>query len=303
MEITFLGTSGGFPTAKRSLPAVAVRRKGELLLFDCGEGTQRQMVLSKIGFRSKMKIFITHMHGDHVMGIPGILQTMSLFDRKSPLKIYGPEGIYDFISCIKRTVNFGLTFPVEVYEVGEGLVCDEGEYTIQAIWVEHSVPCLAYALVEKDRPGRFYPERTVSLGVPEGPLWSKLQRGLDIELPDGRIVRAEEVVGPSRRGRKVVYVADTKPCGAVLKLAEGADLLIYEATLDDSLAEKASENYHSTPSQGAEIARKAGVRRLILTHISGRYLHVDDLLEQARRIFPTVEVAEDLMEIKVPYID
>lgn len=203
-----------------------------------------------MGFRPEMKILITHLHGDHILGIPGILQTMSLFDRENPLNIYGPEGIYSFIECIKRTVKFGLTFPVKVHEVGEGLVYSEEEYTIHATWVQHSVPCLAYALVENDRPGRFYPERAISLGVPEGPLWSRLQRGLDVRLPDGRLVSTVEVVDPPRRGRKVVYAVDTKPCDAVLKLAEGADLLIYEATLEDGLVEKANENYHSTPRQG-----------------------------------------------------
>lgn len=301
LEVTFLGTAGSFPTADRSLSAVAVRRRGELILLDCGEGTQQRISRAKIGFRPRMKILVTHLHGDHILGIPGILQTMSLFDRESPLKVYGPEGIGDFIKCIRQTVRFGLTFPVEVHEVGEGVVCREEEYTIRAAWVEHSVPCLAYALVESDRPGRFYPEKAISLGVPEGPLWSSLQRGMDVTLPNGRVVRSGEVVGSPRRGRKLVYAVDTRPCEAVLRLAEGADLLIYEATLDDSLVEKAGETYHSTPSQGAEIAREAGARRLVLTHISGRYGSVDGFLGRAREIFPATQVAEDLMVVKVPY--
>ena len=296
-----MGTAGSFPTANRSLSAVAVRRKGELILLDCGEGTQQRINRAKIGFRPKMKILVTHLHGDHILGIPGILQTMSLFDRKSSLKIYGPEGIGDFIKCIKQTVRFELTFPVEVHEVSEGIICREEEYTIHAAWMEHSVPCLAYALVESDRSGRFYPEKATSLGVPEGFLWSSLQSGSDVTLPDGRVVRAGEVVGPSRRGRKLVYAVDTRPCDAVLRLAEGADLLIYEATLDDSLAEKAVENYHSTPSQGAEIAKEAGVRMLMLTHISGRYDSMDGFLGKAREIFLSTQIAEDLMVVKVPY--
>jgi len=301
LEVVFLGTSGIFPTAERGLTATAIRREGELILLDCGEGTQQRMTQAKVGFPPRMKIFVTHLHGDHILGIPGLLQTMSLFDRKTPLKIYGPKGVYDFIKCIKETVRFGLSFPVEVYEVEEGVVCEEGEYTVSAAWVEHSIPCLAYALVEKDRPGRFYPEKAISLGVPEGSLWSRLQRGSSVKLPDGRVVKVEDVVGPPRRGRKIVYAVDTRPCDAVLRLAEGADLLIYEATLDDSLVEKARENYHSTPSQGAEIAKKAGVRRLVLTHISGRYSDRGGFLGKAGEIFPEVRVAEDLMVVEVPY--
>ena len=301
LEVTFLGTAGSFPTADRNLSAVAVRRKGDLILLDCGEGTQQRISKAKIGLRPKMKILVTHLHGDHILGIPGILQTLSLFDRVSPLEIYGPEGIGDFIRCIRQTVRFSLSFSLEVHEVGEGVVCREEEYTINAAWVEHSVPCLAYALVESDRLGRFYPEKAISLGVPKGPLWSRLQRGSDVTLPDGRVVRSGEVVGSSRRGRKLVYAMDTRPCDAVLRLAEGADMLIYEATLDDSLVEKARESYHSTPSQGAEIAREAGVRRLVLTHISGRYGSMDGFLGGARDIFPATQVAEDMMVVKVPY--
>jgi ribonuclease Z len=301
MKVVFLGTSGSFPTAMRGLPAVAIRRKSELFLLDCGEGTQQRMRQAKIGFKSEMKIFITHLHGDHILGVPGILQTLSLFDRKTPLHIYGPRGLSDFIKCIQQTVKFGLTFPLKIHEVGEGIICHGKEYTISATEVEHSIPCLAYALVEKNRAGRFYPEKALSLNVPEGPLWSKLQSGFDVLLPDGRVVKTEEVVDPPRRGRKIVYATDTRPCQAVNILADRADLLIYEATLDDSLFEKANDNYHSTPSQGATIAKRASVGKLILTHISGRYSNVENFLKEAKRVFPKTHIATDLMEITVPY--
>ncbi len=303
LEVTFLGTAGSFPSADRNLSAVAVKRKGELILFDCGEGTQQRISRAKLGFKSRTKIFVSHLHGDHILGIPGILQTLSLFDRQSPLKVYGPTGLGAFIKCILETVRFSLSFSIEVYEVGEGVVCQENEYTVRAAWVEHSVPCLAYALVESSRPGRFYPEKATSLGVSEGPLWSKLQSGVDITLPSGRVVQANEVVGPTRQGRKLVYAVDTRPCEAALELAQGADLLIHEATLDDGLAEKAYESYHSTPSQAADIARRAGAKRLVLTHISGRYNSLDGFLDGARKIFPATQAAEDLMIVKIPYTE
>lgn len=303
MRITFLGTAASFPTATRNLPAIAVSRKGELLLFDCGEGTQRQMILSKIGLGSKLKIFITHMHGDHVLGLPGLLQSMSLFDRRASIRIYGPSGLYDFVKAFKDTVKFSLTFPIEIREVNEGVICREEEYSIKAVWVEHTIPTFAYALTEKKRPGIFYPERVKALGIPEGPLWSKLQREGKITLPNEQIITSSQVMGPPRRGRKVVYSGDTRPCKAILKLAEGADVLIYEATLDDSLSDKAYEMCHSTPSQGAKIAKRTHVKRLILTHVSGRYLDATKLLEQARSVFPVVDVAEDFMAVEVPYAD
>ena len=303
MKITFLGTAASFPTPRRGLPAIAVRRKGELLLFDCGEGTQRQMATSRIGFSSGMKIFITHLHGDHVLGLPGLLQSMSLFERKAPLEVYGPSGLLDFIRAFKATVRFTLTFPIEVKEIDEGLAFMGEEYSVRAVWAEHSVPSLAYALEESERPGIFYPEKAEELGVPEGRLWSKLQRGGEIKLSDGRVVISSQVMGPQRKGRKLVYASDTRPCEAVAKLAKGADILIHEATLDDGLADKAMEMGHSTPAQAAKIAKEACVKRLILSHVSGRYPQAEELLEQARRIFPNVEVAEDFMEVDIPYTE
>jgi len=301
LQLVFLGTVGSIPTPERSLPAVALLRRGELLLFDCGEGTQRQMIRAKVGFHRRTKVFITHMHGDHVLGLPGLLQTMSLQDRESGLEIYGPPGIRAFVEAVRQTVQFTLTFPIEISEVeGAGLVCEEREYTVGAVWADHTIPSLAYAFVEKPRPGRFHPEKALSLGIPEGPLWSKLQRGLVIMLPGGRTVRPEEVLGPPRPGRKIVYTGDTRSSKAVIKLAEGADLMIHEATFDDEMMERAKEDGHSTPSQAAEAAKEASVKRLILTHISARYGTPKPLLEQARKTFPQVEAAEDFMKIDLP---
>jgi ribonuclease Z len=282
------------------LSAVAVRRKSELLLFDCGEGTQRQMIQAGVGFNRKTKIFVTHMHGDHILGLPGLLQTMSLLDRTKKLEIYGPHGIKAFVKAISKTVRFTLTFPVQVVEVESGLVLDEKEYGIYAIQSNHMDPSLAYALVEKPRPGRFNTKKAKKLEVPEGPLWSKLQYGNSVKLTDGRNVEPKMVLGPPRPGRKIVYTGDTGASESIAELAENADLLIHEATFEDELKERAIEDGHSTPSMAAETAKQAGVKLLVLTHISARYKDADLLLEQAKKIFGNTEVAEDFLQLELP---
>jgi len=301
MQVTFLGTSAGIPTINRGLPAVAVRRKGELLLFDCGEGTQRQMLAAKVGFCQKTKIFISHMHGDHVFGLLGLFQTMALLGRKKPLEVYGPRGIRKFIETSVSIARLGNAYPIDVQEVDQGLVCQNKEFKVYAVQGNHMVQSFAYALVEEERPGRFFPERANTLGVPRGILWSKLQHGETVKLTDGRVVSPREVMGSPRVGRKIVYSGDTGPSKAIEKLAMGADLLIHECTFDDEMLEWAVEERHSTASQAAEVAKKAGVRRLILTHVSARYSDPSILVKQAGKMFPDVLVAEDLMEIEVPY--
>ena len=300
LNVIFLGTGGSIPTPKRGLSAIAIQRKTELLLFDCGEGTQRQMIQVGVGFHRKTKIFVTHMHGDHVLGLPGLLQTMSLLDRTKKLEIYGPQGIKAFVEAINQTVRFSLTFPVQVSEIEAGLVCEEKEYEVYATQSDHMDYSLAYALIEKLRPGRFHIEKLKELGVPEGPLWSKLQDGSAIKLPSGRIVKPEMVLGPPRSGRKIVYTGDTRPSENLVKLAENADMLIHEATFDDELIERAMENGHSTPSMAAETAKEAGAKWLILTHISARYKDAGLLLEQARKVFSNTDVAKDFLRLELP---
>jgi len=303
MRIIFLGTAGSIPTPKRSLPAILIQRKGEQIMFDCGEAVQRQMIKARAGFHKKMKVFITHMHGDHVLGLPGLLQTMSLLDRGKKLDIYGPQGIKRFLEDIRETVQFVLTFPVEIHEILEtGTVCEEEEYIVEAVWANHVIPNVAYALVEKPRPGRFYPEKAKVLGVPEGPLWSKLQHGHKVKLSDGRIIKPEDVTGPVRTGRKIVYTGDTRPFRGFVKFAANADLLIHDATLNDELSERAEEDGHSTPAQAAINAKRAKVKRLVLTHISARYEDTNPLLKKARKIFKNTEVAEDFMQIEIPFL-
>jgi len=304
LHVIFLGTAASVPTVARALPSVVVKRKNEVLMFDCGEGVQRQMIKVSIGFHRKMKVFISHMHGDHVLGLPGLLQTMSLLDRQQKLDVYGPVGIKAFVEAIRATVQFVLTFPIEIHEIkDEGMVCEEKEYEVKTAQTDHVIPSLAYALIEKPRPGRFNPKKAETLSIPEGPLWSKLQRGEKVKTPTGRVVKPEQVLGASRPGRKIVYSGDTRPVKSLLRLAEGADLLIHEATFDDELMDKALEDGHSTPSQAAETAKRAKVKRLILTHLSSRYKNAQLLLEQAKKVFSSVNVADDFMEIEVPLLD
>lgn len=304
MRLIFLGTAGSIPTPERSLSAVLLKRQNEQLMLDCGEGVQRQMIKAKVGFHKKTKIFISHMHGDHVLGLPGLLQTMALMDRQKKIEIYGPDGIKKFLGCIKETLQFGLTFPVEIHEIYDaGVICQEKDYIVETAKSNHVVTSLAYAFVEKPRPGKFYPEKARALGVPEGKLWSRLQHGNKIKLSHWRVISPEDVMGPPRQGRKIVYTGDTRPFKGFAELAAGADLVIYDATFDDTLGEKAGLDGHSTPSQAAEETKKAKAKKLVLTHISARYPDARLLLEQAKKLFKNTLVAEDFMELELPFLE
>ncbi len=301
MRIVFLGTSAAVPTLNRGLPAVLLISGNEQFMFDCGEGVQRQMIRAKAGLHKAMKIFITHMHGDHVLGLPGLLQTMALMDRQKPVEVYAPAGIACFLQCMQETLQFQLTFDVKVFEVtNSGVIFDEDRYQVEASRSNHAVESFAYALVEKQRPGRFYPEKAKSLGVPEGTAWGKLQRGSKYVNPrTGKTVRPEDVSGPPRRGRKIVYTGDTRPFDGFAAFAADADVVIHEATFEDGLAERAVADGHSTPSEAAAQAKVANAASLVLTHISARYAETTLLLEQARKIFPNTLVAEDFLELKL----
>jgi ribonuclease Z len=301
IRVVFLGTSGAIPTLKRSLPAVLIQHGNELLMLDCGESVQRQMLRAKVGFHKKMKIFLSHLHGDHVLGLPGLLQTMALLDRKRSVDVYGPECTAAYLTCVQEALHFGLTFDVQIHEVHDaGVVCDEADYAVEAVWANHVMPTLTYAFLEKTRPGKFYPEKATSLNVPKGVLWGKLQRGKSVTLPDGKVVKPEQVTGAARVGRKIVYSGDTRPFKELVKFAANADLLVHEATFDDALAEKAELDGHSTPSQAATQAKKAKVKKLVLTHVSARYADAGLLLEQARKIFPDTVVADDFLVLELP---
>ncbi len=301
MCLTFLGTGAAVPTVERSLPAVLLSRGNEQIMFDCGEGVQRQIMKAKTGLHKPLKILITHMHGDHVLGLPGLLQTMALMDRQRPVDIYGPQGLEQFITCLRETLQFNLTFQVNIHEIANsGIICNEAEYFIEAQHSNHSVNGFCYSFAEKPRPGRFNPDKARALGVPEGVAWGKLQHGQEYILPNGEIVKPSDVAGPLRRGRKVVYTGDTKPFEAFAAFAQDADVVVHEATFDDELSEKAALDGHSTPSQAALQAKTANAKSLILTHISARYADASLLLGQAQKVFPNTKVAEDFLELELP---
>jgi ribonuclease Z len=270
-------------------------------MFDCGENTQRQMMASKTSFHKKTKIFLTHLHGDHVLGLPGVLQTMALMDRKEPVQIYGPLGIKDFLVSCQQTLKFGLTYQVEINEIVKpGVIVEETDYIVEAVKSNHTTESYTYIYEEKPRPGKFYPKKADQLGIPKGELWHKLQNGKTIQLPDGKTVKPEDVTGPMRQGRKIVYTGDTKPFTGFADAAEGADVIIHECTFDDTLKDKAEIDGHSTPSQAAGQAKAAGANLLVLTHISARYPDATVLLEQAKKVFPNTVLAEDLLALELP---
>ncbi|MCW3129511.1 MAG: ribonuclease Z [Methanophagales archaeon] len=304
LRITFLGTGGSTPTPNRNPSAIAVNREGELMLFDCGEGTQRQMMRAKTGMTIN-SIFITHFHADHVLGIPGLLQTMALQGRKEPLEIYGPRHVDKFLYHLLSLGYAGRSFEVKAIELRPGAVVKKAGYRIRAIKTEHNVVSIGYVLEEDMRPGRFNRERAVELGIKPGPLFSKLQSGHSISV-NGKEIRPEQVLGPPRPGRKIVYTGDTRPCDSVIEASKNADLLIHDGTLSEETKEYAIDYMHSTALEAAEVAKKASVRELILTHISARYSDLSGaskLEEEARSVFENTKVAKELMVIEIPYRD
>jgi len=286
------------PTRKRNLPCVVIKRGPEVIMLDCGEGTQKQMRYSKIGFNKKMKILISHMHGDHVLGLPGLFQSMSMLGRTKKIDIYGPEGLKDFIESTERTVKYSRRFDLVIYEVNEGKIIEEDEYEIFSKWIDHDFPCLAYALEEKEKPGKFKLNKAKELKIPKGPLWKELQKGKSIKI-DNKTIKPNDVLGPSRPGIKLVYASDTRPCKSVIALSKNADVLIHDCTFEGSHKDKAQEYGHSTASQAAKIAKEAYVKKLILIHISAMYEESNNLLEQAAKIHKDTILAEDLMKIEV----
>jgi ribonuclease Z len=303
LSVTFLGTGASCPTVDRNVAGLAVQREGETILFDCGEGTQRQMMRYGVGF-SFAEVFFTHYHADHMLGIIGLLRTMGLQDRTAPVTLYGPRGAQRILTA---AMNLGIErnkFPVEVVEVRPGDRLRRAEYDIVVFETEHRADTVGFALAEHTRLGRFHPERARELGVPEGPLWGRLHKGQTVVLDDGRSVSPAALVGPSRRGRTVVYSGDTRPYPAVFEASKGADLLIHEATFGEEEAGRAIETGHSTAAEAARIALEAGVRRLVLTHISPRYTRdAPELLAEARAVFPETTVARDGMVVDVPFAE
>ena len=307
LAVTFLGTSAARPTVERNVSALALEREGETLLFECGEGTQRQMMRYGVSF-ALSEIFFTHFHADHFLGVIGLIRTLGLQGREEPMRLYGPRGAKKVLG---QAISLGVErvpFEVEVVEVREGDVIGEGGkgkregYCIHVFATEHGGGTVGYAVKEHERHGRFDPEKARALGIPEGPLWGKLQRGETVGLEDGRTVTPEGIVGEKRPGRLVVITGDTRPCAAVVDAAKGADLLVHEATFGEEEKDRAKETGHSTAKEAAQVAFAAGVRKLVLNHVSARYsISADELAKEAREVFKETVVAKDGMTIEVPF--
>jgi len=300
MELTFLGTGGSWPSARRNVSSLAVKRGSEVVLFDCGEGTQRQFQRSDISYMETAKIFFTHLHGDHILGLPGLMQTMDLNERDEAVEIYGPPGTKRFVSLVMSRPLPSLSYPIEVTELDDEQVVEFDGYQVEARRLDHSIENLGYALVEDPRPGRFDKETALELGVPEGPKFSDLQQGEAVEAEDGSIVEPEQVLGDPRRGRKVTYTGDCRPSEATVELAYRSDVLVHEATFCDE-TERAHEVGHSTAGQAAFMADKAEVRKLFLTHLSPRYEDPEPIETEARKVFEDAEVPEDLDTFTVKF--
>jgi ribonuclease Z len=298
--VTFLGTSAAVPTKERGLPGIALRREGEVILMDCGEGVQRRVLAESVGLGGEMTILITHLHGDHVAGLLGLLQTMSLSQRKKPLNVVGPEKLLRWLKVTSELLHIGLTFPIVFSVAKPGTVLRTPGFRIRAAKAVHSVEAFAYVVEENGRPGIFYPEKAKKLGVPEGKLWSRLQKGRSVVV-DGRKVMASKVTGPPRPGRRVGYSGDTRPSATLARFFSGCDLLIFDSTFGQNDALKAVDRKHSTSAEAAELARKAGVRRLVLTHFSARYRSTSHLVVEARRHFTNTVAASDGLSIQVDY--
>jgi ribonuclease Z len=302
MKLVFLGTGGTYPSKIRNVTSIAVQLPGEVVMFDCGEGTQRQLMRSSVSFMKISRIFISHLHADHFLGLPGLIQSMSLNGRENALSIYGPEGTAEDVDSMMSLGYFKSGFRVVTEELSPGTTHDFGAYTVRCVQADHSIPSLAFSLEEKPRPGRFDLRKATSLGIPEGPLFRRLQEGKPVRIRD-RTIRPGQVLGPPRPGRKVVYSGDTKPSKEIIRLAANADVLIHDCTLDSSHSNLAADFGHSTAAEAAGVAKAAKVRQLFLVHISPRYEDHTILEREARKVFKRSAVAQDLTEFNVRYRD
>ena len=311
LSVTFLGTSAARPTVERNVSALALVREGETLLFECGEGTQRQMMRYGVSF-ALSEIFFTHFHADHFLGVIGLVRTLGLQARAEPLRLYGPKGAKKLLAQALALGVERVPFEVEIREVKAGEVLGQratgngqrDSYDIHVFATEHGGGSVGYALKEHERRGRFDVEKARAAGIPEGPLWGKLSKGETIELADGRQLTADSFVGPKRPGRAIVFTGDTRPCGSVVDAAQGADLLIHEATFGEEEKDRAKETGHSTAREAAQVALAAHAKRLVLSHVSARYsISAEELVQEARTVFPQTAVAKDGMTVEVPLTD
>ncbi|MFB6138483.1 MAG: ribonuclease Z [Halobacteriaceae archaeon] len=302
LRVTVLGTAGAVPTPERNVSGLLVNREGDRLLLDAGEGTQRQMMRFNTGF-AVSDIFLTHLHGDHCLGLPGLVQTWNFTDREAALTIHAPRGTRDSVQGLVHAADTHPDFPLTVQEVEPGDVAMEGDgYRVEAVAAAHRTDAVGYALIEAERKGRFDRETAEDLGVPPGPMFSRLHEGEPVELEDGTVVRPEQVVGEPRPGRRVVYTGDTRPTGDVIEAADGADLLVHDATFADERHERARKTGHATAREAGEVAAEAGAKRLALTHFSSRYAgELGRLRSEAEAAFDgEVLVPDDGDRIEVP---
>lgn len=304
LTIRFLGTSASRPTVERNVTSLAVIREGETLLFDCGEGTQRQMMRYGTSFALR-DIFFTHMHADHMLGVIGLFRTLALQGRVEPMTLWGPPGSEMLLRSAIAIGSDKEKFPVEYREITPDTPIKRKDYSILPYAVDHGGKmAIGYAIAEDTRLGRFNPDLARDLGIPEGPMWGMLHRGQSVTLPDGKVIEASSLVGPSRPGRRVVFSGDARPCAGTIEVAQGADALIHESTFADEETQRAIDTGHSTAREAAEVAKAAEVKLLVLTHLSARYsLSAADLLREAKEVFPNTIVARDGMEIEIPFAD
>jgi ribonuclease Z len=298
LDVVFLGTAGSMPTAQRAPAALLVRRGGDRLLFDCGEGTQRQLLRSSVGLVELGEIFVTHFHADHILGLPGLFKTFSLRGRERTLEVYGPRGLVDLLGSLRRVVG-KLSYEVQVIELEPGDVLERDGYRLATFAVSHGVPAVGWSLIEATRPGRFDVEAADALGVPSGPARGALQQGESVTCPDGTTVHSDQVLGAPRPGRKIVITGDTAPAETVVEAAWGADVLVTEATFSEEERERAQETLHQTAAQAAGIAERANVGLLALTHLSNRSFG-PEIAREAREIFPQTVVPKDFDVVDVP---
>ncbi|MEB3264149.1 MAG: ribonuclease Z [Synechococcus sp.] len=311
MQVTFLGTSSGVPTRARNVSAVALRlpQRSELWLFDCGEATQHQFLRSDLRVSQLSRIFITHMHGDHVFGLPGLLASLGLAGTCSGVDLYGPDPLRDYLEGVLRTSSTRIGYPLRIHRVREAarsgaLLLDDDDLTVRCTPLTHRVPAYAYRVDRKPRPGRFDVEKARALGIPPGPIYAELKAGRRVTLADGRVIDGRSLCGPEQPGQSVVYCTDTVFCEAAVELARGADLLIHESTFSHGEAELAFARQHSTSTMAAQTALAAGVKQLVLTHLSPRYvagnpMTPEDLLGEAQAIFPATRMAKDFLSVDV----
>jgi len=299
IEIVFLGTGGSIPTKGRNHPSIAIRYEGWVLLFDAGEDVQRQYEKSNLGLNKKMAIFISHVHADHVLGLPGLLFRFSLLGRIKPLDIYGPEELIEYVKVNQSTINLGTTFEAEVRSISPGVIFNEQHLVVRAFEVDHRGYALGYEITWSRPTGKFLPEKAEELGIPEGPLWKALAAGESVVLDDGSTITPEMVTEPGPRPLKIVYSGDTRPCGTLRTASTDANILISEAMYTTEHTGLAEERGHSTATGAAELARDAGTHLLVLTHYSPRYYEGDEIIEEARKVFPNSVLARDGMRIQL----